>query len=136
MSMCAIDRRRFDVSPVAVPPPASAHHLAALSYYEVAGWGLTPIYAVRHYLSETGTGAELRTPACRAANRACWARLVADMIADIRMLPPTRHATDPRGSVSAAHTHHVTKQIRAHCDTPYAADCRAICGGRCVLGAT
>ena len=31
--------------------------------------------AVRHYLSETGTGADLRTPVVRAANRATWIRV-------------------------------------------------------------
>ncbi len=45
--------------------------------------------AVRHYLSETGSGADRRTPVVRAANRATWLRLAADMIADIRTLPPS-----------------------------------------------
>ena len=44
--------------------------------------------AVRHYLSETGSGADLRTPVVRAANRATRLRVAADVIADIRTLPP------------------------------------------------
>ena len=44
--------------------------------------------AVRHYLSETGSGADLRTPVVRAANRATRLRLAADMIADIPTQPP------------------------------------------------
>ncbi|HTX96881.1 MAG TPA: FUSC family protein [Mycobacterium sp.] len=44
--------------------------------------------AVRQYLSETGSGADLRTPVVRAANRATWVRAAADMIADIKTLPP------------------------------------------------
>jgi Fusaric acid resistance protein-like len=44
--------------------------------------------AVRQYLSETGSGANLRTPVVRAANRATVVRAAADMIADIKMLPP------------------------------------------------
>jgi fusaric acid resistance family protein len=43
---------------------------------------------VRQYLSETGSGAHLRTPVVRAANRATLVRATADMIADIRTLPP------------------------------------------------
>jgi Fusaric acid resistance protein-like len=44
--------------------------------------------AVRHYLSETGSGADLRTPVVRAASRATRLRVAADVIADIRILPP------------------------------------------------
>jgi uncharacterized membrane protein YgaE (UPF0421/DUF939 family) len=44
--------------------------------------------AVRHYLSETGSEADLRTPVIRAANRATRLRVAADVIADIRTLPP------------------------------------------------
>lgn len=44
--------------------------------------------AVRHYLSETGSGANLRTPVVRAANRATLIRIAADVIADITKLPP------------------------------------------------
>jgi Fusaric acid resistance protein-like len=44
--------------------------------------------AVRQYLSETGSGANLRTPVVRAANRATSVRAAGDMIADIKMLPP------------------------------------------------
>jgi hypothetical protein len=45
--------------------------------------------AVRHYLSETGSGANLRTPVVRAADRATWVRLTADVIADIKARPGT-----------------------------------------------
>jgi uncharacterized membrane protein YccC len=45
--------------------------------------------AVRQYLSETGSGANLRTPVVRSANRAVLVRTAGDMIADIKMLPPS-----------------------------------------------
>ena len=45
--------------------------------------------AVRQYLSETGSGANLRTPVVRSANRAMLVRTAGDMIADIKMLPPS-----------------------------------------------
>jgi hypothetical protein len=45
--------------------------------------------AVRQYLSETGSGANLRTPVVRSANRATVVRAAGDMIADIKMLPPS-----------------------------------------------
>jgi hypothetical protein len=45
--------------------------------------------AVRHYLSETGSGANLRTPVVSAANRATLIRVAADVIADITTLPPS-----------------------------------------------
>ncbi len=44
--------------------------------------------AVRQYLSETGSGANLRTPVVRAANRTTLVRSAGDMIADIKTLPP------------------------------------------------
>jgi hypothetical protein len=50
--------------------------------------GRTVDDAVRHYLSETGSGADLRTPVVRAASRATRLRVAADVIADIRSLPP------------------------------------------------
>src|SRR6201993_1535844 len=62
-------------------------NLAALSHDAVVGWRRIDD-AVRHYLSETGTGADLRTPVVRAANRATRLRVAADVIADIRSLPP------------------------------------------------
>jgi uncharacterized membrane protein YccC len=43
--------------------------------------------AVRQYLSETGNGANLRTPVVRSANRAVLVRTAGDMIADIKTLP-------------------------------------------------
>jgi len=46
--------------------------------------------AVRHHLSETGTGADLRTPVVRAANRATWIRVAGDKTADISTAPESR----------------------------------------------
>ena len=43
--------------------------------------------AVRHYLAESGSGTDLRTPVVRAANWTTWVRVAADLIADIRTLP-------------------------------------------------
>jgi hypothetical protein len=63
-------------------------NLTALSHDAVVGSRRVDD-AVRHYLSETGNGANLRTPVVRAANRATWVRLTADIIADVRTLPPT-----------------------------------------------
>jgi uncharacterized membrane protein YccC len=61
--------------------------LAALSHDAVVGSRRVDD-AVRHYLLETGSGANLRTPVVTAANQATWVRLTADMIADIKSLPP------------------------------------------------
>jgi hypothetical protein len=69
--------------------------------------------AVRHYLSETGSGADLRTPVVKAANRATWVRLAADMIADIRTLPPTGAYPAAR-AVLEAHLEFVTEQVSGH----------------------
>jgi uncharacterized membrane protein YgaE (UPF0421/DUF939 family) len=63
-------------------------NLTALSHDAVVGSRRVDD-AVRHYLSETGNGANLRTPVVRAANRATWVRLTADIIADIKTPPPT-----------------------------------------------
>src|ERR1700757_2295259 len=84
-------------------------NLAALSHDAVVGWRRIDD-AVRHYLSETGTGADLRTPVVRAANRATWVRLAADMIADIRTLPPTGSYPSAR-AVLEAHLEFVTQQL-------------------------
>ncbi|MDT5135747.1 MAG: hypothetical protein QOD58_9 [Mycobacterium sp.] len=65
----------------------SEAHLAALSRDAVVRSRRID-GAVRHYLSETGSGADVRTPVVRAANRATWVRLAAGMIADVRTLPP------------------------------------------------
>jgi len=91
-------------------------NLAALSHDAVVGWRRIDD-AVRHYLSETGTGADLRTPVVRAANRAAWVRLAADMIADIRTLPPLGTYPSAR-AVLEAHMEFVTKQISGYSDTP------------------
>ncbi|OBI21827.1 fusaric acid resistance protein [Mycobacterium sp. E2327] len=72
--------------------------------------------AVRHYLSETGSGADLRTPVVRAANRATWLRLAADMIADIRTLPPSGSYPSAR-AVLEAHLEFVTERFSASSDT-------------------
>jgi hypothetical protein len=91
-------------------------NLAALSHDAVVAWRRIDD-AVRHYLSETGAGADLRTPVVRAANRAAWVRLAADMIADIRTLPPLGTYPSAR-AVLKAHMEFVTKQISGHSDTP------------------
>jgi Fusaric acid resistance protein-like len=86
--------------------------LAALSHDAVVGSRRVDD-AVRHYLSETGSGADLRTPVVRAANRATWVRLAADMIADIRTLPPTGAYPSAR-AVLEAHLEFVTGQVSGH----------------------
>jgi uncharacterized membrane protein YccC len=90
--------------------------LAALSHDAVVAWRRIDD-AVRHYLSETGTGADLRTPVVRAANRAAWVRLAADMIADIRTLPPLGTYPSARALLNA-HMEFATKQISGDSDTP------------------
>jgi hypothetical protein len=86
--------------------------LAALSHDAVVGSRRVDD-AVRHYLSETGSGADLRTPVVRGANRATWVRLAADMIADIRTLPPTGAYPSAR-AVLEAHLEFVTEQVSGH----------------------
>jgi hypothetical protein len=71
---------------------------------------------VRHYLSETGSGADLRTPVVRAANQATWLRLAADMIADIGTLPPAGAYPSAR-AVLEAHLEFVTEQVSGHSET-------------------
>jgi hypothetical protein len=66
--------------------------------------------AVRHYLSETGSGADLRTPVVRAANRATRLRIAADVIADIRTLPA--HSPYPRArTVLEEHAASVSQRL-------------------------
>jgi len=89
-------------------------NLAALSHDAVVAWRRIDD-AVRHYLSETGSGADLRTPVVRAANRATWVRAAADMIADLRTLPPLGAYPSAR-TVLEAHMEFVTKQISGHTD--------------------
>jgi uncharacterized membrane protein YccC len=88
--------------------------LAALSHDAVVGSRRLDD-AVRHYLSETGSGADVRTPVVRAANRATWVRLAADMIADIRTLPPTGACPSVR-AVLEARLAFVTEQLSGHGD--------------------
>lgn len=66
--------------------------------------------AVRHCLSETGGGADLRTPVVRAANRATWLRAAADMIADTETLPAPGVYPSAR-AVLEAQTDRVTNQV-------------------------
>jgi uncharacterized membrane protein YgaE (UPF0421/DUF939 family) len=81
--------------------------------------GRTVDDAVRQYLSETGIEADLRSPVVRAANRTVRLRRAADIIADIKVLPP--QSTYPRArAVLEAHADAVgarlagiTAQIRA-----------------------
>jgi uncharacterized membrane protein YccC len=89
--------------------------LAALSHDAVVGSRRVDD-AVRHYLSETGSGADLRTPVVRAANQATWLRLAADMIADIRTLPPAGAYPSAR-AVLEAHLEFVTEQVSGHSET-------------------
>jgi uncharacterized membrane protein YccC len=89
--------------------------LAALSHDAVVGSRRVDD-AVRHYLSETGSGADLRTPVVRAANQATWLRLAADMIADIRTLPPAGAYPSAR-AVLEAHLEFVTEQVSEHGET-------------------
>jgi hypothetical protein len=66
--------------------------------------------AVRHYLSETGSGADLRTPVVRAANRATRLRVAADVIADITTVPPP--SSYPRArSVLEEHAESVSQRL-------------------------
>ena len=90
-------------------------NLATLSYDAVVASRRVDD-AVRHYLSETGSGADLRTPVVRAANRATWLRLAADMIADIRTLPPGGAYPSARAALEA-HLEFVTEQVSGHGDT-------------------
>jgi uncharacterized membrane protein YccC len=89
--------------------------LAALSHDAVVGSRRVDD-AVRHYLSETGSGADLRTPVVRAANRATWVRLASDMIADIRTLPPTGTYPSAR-AVLEARLEFVTERVCGHTTT-------------------
>lgn len=71
--------------------------------------------AVRQYLSETGSGADLRTPVVRAVNRVTWVRVMADMIADIMTLP--RSGTYPSArAVLEAHTELVSDRLAGSSD--------------------
>jgi uncharacterized membrane protein YccC len=88
--------------------------LAALSHDAVVGSRRLDD-AVRHYLSETGSGADVRTPVVRAANRATWVRLAADMIADIRTLPATEACPSVR-AVLESRLAFVTEQLSGHGD--------------------
>jgi hypothetical protein len=90
--------------------------LAALSHDALVGSRRVDD-AVRHYLSETGSGADLRTPVVKAANRATWVRLAADMIADIRTLPPTGACPSVR-AILETHLEFVTQQLSGHGDRP------------------
>ena len=87
----------------------------ALSYDALAA-SRTVDDAVRHYLSETGSGANLRTPVVRAANRATRLRVAADVIADIRALPPL--STYPRArAVLESHAESVSARFAGISDT-------------------
>lgn len=91
------------------PDEADDAYLAALSHDAVVGSRRVDD-AVRHYLSETGNGANLRSPVVRAANRATWVRLTADIIADIRTLPPAGDYPSTR-AVLDAHLEFAANQI-------------------------
>jgi hypothetical protein len=66
--------------------------------------------AVRHYLSETGSGADLRTPVVRAANRATRLRVAADVIADIST-PPAPSSYPRARAVLDEHADSVSERL-------------------------
>jgi len=108
-----VTRERSEQAPEG--PEEIDANLATLSYDAVVASRRVDD-AVRHYLSETGSGADLRTPVVRAANRATWLRLAADMIADIRTLPPGGAYPSARAALEA-HLEFVTEQVSGHGDT-------------------
>ena len=69
--------------------------------------------AVRQYLSETGSGANLRTPVVRSANRAVLVRTAGDMIADIKMLPPAGTYPFTRALLET-HTDNLADRLSRH----------------------
>lgn len=89
--------------------------LAALSNDAVVG-GRRVDDAVRHYLLETGSGASLRTPVVQAANLATWLRLTADMVADVRTLPPAGAYPTARVLLEA-HLQATVERITGRADT-------------------
>jgi len=75
--------------------------------------------AVRHYLSESGGGTDLRLPVVRAANRAIRLRGTAEAIADIKTPPPL--SAYPRArAVLEAHTEAVADRLASVGDTVWA----------------
>lgn len=96
--------------------PGDAVALAALG--REAGLGNRMVDdAVRQYLRETGSEAHLRTPVVRAANHATWVRIAADLIADIRTLPPGGACPGTR-EVLERHLDFVERQIAGRDDGP------------------
>ncbi|MDT5102776.1 MAG: hypothetical protein QOI25_289 [Mycobacterium sp.] len=84
-------------------------NVAALSN-QVLVAGRTVDDAVRHYLSETGSAADLQTPVVRAANRAVRLRSAADIIADIK--DPAPQSAYPRArAVLEAHADSVCARL-------------------------
>jgi uncharacterized membrane protein YccC len=71
--------------------------------------------AVRQYLSETGSGANLRTPVVKTANRAVRLRVAADVIADIRTLPPPSSYPTAR-TVLEEHAESVSQRLAGESD--------------------
>jgi uncharacterized membrane protein YccC len=92
--------------------------VAALSH-DALVVGRTVDDAVRQYLSETGIEADLRSPVVRAANRTVRLRRTADIIADIKVLPPqstyprARAVLEAHADVVGARLAGTTAQIRA-----------------------
>ncbi|MEE6177157.1 FUSC family protein [Mycobacterium sp. 050134] len=105
---------RAAVLRVTRPRPGDDADVAALSHDAVVGSRRVDD-GVRQYLSETGGGADLRTPVVRAANRATWVRLTADMIADIRTLPPAGACPATRPLLEA-HLEFAVEQIAGRRD--------------------
>ncbi|WP_156686433.1 FUSC family protein [Mycobacterium sp. Marseille-P9652] len=73
--------------------------------------------AVRQYLSETGNGANSRTPVVLAANRATWVRLTADVIADLKRRPEADACPATR-AVLERHLEFVTTHLTGAGDGP------------------
>ncbi|MCV7032010.1 FUSC family protein [Mycobacterium sherrisii] len=67
--------------------------------------------AVRHYLSETGSEADLRTPVVQAANRITRLRLTSDVIAEVPPAQPRSAYANAR-AVLEAHARSMSAKLR------------------------
>jgi uncharacterized membrane protein YccC len=75
--------------------------------------------AVRHYLSESGSAGDLRSPVVRSANRAVRLRGTAEVIADIKTPPPL--GAFPRSrAVLEAHADAVAERLSGATDKTWA----------------
>jgi uncharacterized membrane protein YgaE (UPF0421/DUF939 family) len=78
--------------------------------YDALVAGRTLDDALRHYLSETGTDADMRAPVVRAANRAIRLRGAADVIADIKT-PASPSAYPRTRAILEQHAEAVAERI-------------------------